>query len=41
MMLQPNALKKAKFEEGKLNCLISSKIFEYLKNKNIPTHFLN
>ena len=36
-----NALKKAKFEgKGKLNCLISSKIFEYLINKNIPTHFL-
>ena len=36
-----NALKKAKFEgKGKLNCLISSKIFEYLINQNIPTHFL-
>ena len=36
-----NALKKAKFEgKGKLNCLISSKIFELLINKNIPTHFL-
>ena len=36
-----NALKKAKFEgKGKLNCLISSKIFEYLINHNIPTHFV-
>ena len=36
-----NALKKAKFEgKGKLNCLISAKIFEHLKNNNIPTHFL-
>ena len=36
-----NALKKAKFEgKGKLNCLISAKIFELLKNNNIPTHFL-
>ena len=36
-----NALKKAKFEgKGKLNCLISSKIFELLINKNIPTHFI-
>ena len=36
-----NALKKAKFEgKGKLNCLISSKIFEFLMNKNIPTHFI-
>ncbi|MDC3019536.1 phosphoribosylaminoimidazolesuccinocarboxamide synthase [Prochlorococcus sp. AH-736-E15] len=36
-----NALKKAKFEgKGKLNCLISARIFEHLKNKNIPTHFL-
>ena len=36
-----NALKKAKFEgKGKLNCLISSKIFELLINKNIPTHYL-
>ena len=36
-----NALKKAKFEgKGKLNCLISTRIFELLKNNNIPTHFL-
>ena len=36
-----NALKKAKFEgKGKLNCLISTRIFEILKNNNIPTHFL-
>ena len=36
-----NALKKEKFEgKGKLNCQISSKIFELLINKNIPTHFL-
>jgi len=36
-----NALKKAKFEgKGKLNCLISARIFELLMNNNIPTHFL-
>ena len=36
-----NSLKKAKFEgKGKLNCLISAKIFELLKKNNIPTHFL-
>ena len=36
-----NALKKAKFEgKGRLNCQISSRIFEHLINKNIPTHFL-
>ena len=36
-----NALKKAKFEgKGKLNCLISAKIFELLLKKNIPCHFL-
>ena len=36
-----NALKKAKFNgKGKLNCLISARIFELLKQKNIPTHFL-
>ena len=36
-----NALKKAKFEgKGKLNCLISSRIFELLDKSNIPTHFL-
>ena len=36
-----NALKKAKFEgKGKLNCLISARIFELLINKNIPCHFL-
>ena len=37
-----NALKKAKFEgKGKLNCLISAKIFELLIKNNIPTHFLD
>ena len=36
-----NALKKAKFEgKGKLNCLISARIFELLRKKKIPTHFL-
>ena len=36
-----NALKKEKFEgKGKLNCLISARIFETLINKNIPTHFI-
>ena len=36
-----NAMKKAKFEgKGKLNCLISAKIFKLLMNNNIPTHFL-
>ena len=36
-----NAEKKAKFEgKGKLNCLISAKIFELLIKNNIPTHFL-
>ena len=36
-----NALKKAKFEgKGKLNCLISARIFEHLVKKNIPTHFI-
>ena len=36
-----NALKKEKFEgKGKLNCLISSRIFEILISKNIPTHFI-
>ena len=36
-----NALKKAKFEgKGKLNCLISAKIFELLRKNNIPTHFI-
>ncbi len=36
-----NALKKAKFEgKGKLNCLISARIFEHLTNNDIPTHFL-
>jgi len=36
-----NALKKEKFEgKGKLNCLISSRIFEILINNNIPTHFI-
>jgi len=36
-----NALKKDKFEgKGKLNCLISAKIFEILIKKSIPTHFI-
>ena len=36
-----NALKTAKFEgKGKLNCLISAKIFEYLIKNDIPTHFI-
>ena len=36
-----NAMKKAKFQgKGKLNCLISAKIFKLLINNNIPTHFL-
>ena len=36
-----NALKKAKFDgKGKLNCLISARIFEHLIKNNIPTHFL-
>ena len=36
-----NSLKKAQFEgKGKLNCLISTKIFELLIKNNIPTHFL-
>ena len=36
-----NALKKAKFEgKGELNCLISSKIFEFLIKNDIPTHYL-
>ena len=36
-----NSLKKAKFEgKGQLNCQISTKIFELLVKKNIPTHFL-
>ena len=36
-----NALKKAQFKgKGELNCLITSKIFEFLHNKGIPTHFI-
>jgi len=36
-----NALKKEKFEgKGKLNCLISARIFEILIKKDIPTHFV-
>ena len=36
-----NSLKKAKFEgKGKLNCQISTRIFELLVKKNIPTHFI-
>ena len=37
-----NALKKAKFEgKGELNCLISSRIFEFLSKNDIPTHYLS
>ena len=36
-----NALKKAEFKgKGRLNCLISSKLFELLEKNNIPTHYL-
>ena len=36
-----NALKKAQFDgKGELNCLISSKIFEFLIKNNIPTHYI-
>ena len=36
-----NSLKKAKFKgKGKLNCLISARIFEHLMKNNIPTHFI-
>ena len=36
-----NSLKKAKFKgKGRLNCLISARIFELLIKKNIPTHFI-
>jgi len=36
-----NALKKERFEgKGKLNCLISARIFEILNKKNISTHFI-
>ena len=36
-----NALKKEKFEgKGKLNCLISARLFEILIKQNIPTHFV-
>jgi len=36
-----NALKKAKFEgKGELNCQISARIFEFLIENNIPTHFI-
>ena len=36
-----NALKKAKFKgKGELNCLITSKIFEFLIKNGIPTHFI-
>ena len=36
-----NALKKEKFEgKGKLNCLISARIFEILIKENIQTHFI-
>ena len=36
-----NALKKEKFEgKGKLNCLISARIFEILTKENVATHFI-
>ena len=36
-----NALKKAQFKgKGELNCLITSKIFEFLHKNDIPTHFI-
>ena len=36
-----NALKKANFKgKGELNCLITSKIFEFLNKNDIPTHFI-
>ncbi len=36
-----NALKKAQFKgKGELNCLITSKIFEFLHKNGIPTHFI-
>ena len=36
-----NAAKKSTFEgKGELNCFISEIIFKYLKNKNIPTHYI-
>ena len=36
-----NALKKEKFKgKGELNCQISSKIFEYLAENDISTHYL-
>ncbi|KGG02739.1 Phosphoribosylaminoimidazole-succinocarboxamide synthase [Prochlorococcus marinus str. MIT 9321] len=36
-----NSLKKSKFEgKGKLNCMISARIFEFLIKHNIPTHFI-
>ncbi len=36
-----NAKKKAKFDgKGELNCQISSKIFEFLVENDIPTHYL-
>ena len=36
-----NASKKARFKgKGELNCMISTRIFEYLDKHNIPTHFI-
>ena len=36
-----NALKKAKFKgKGELNCLITSKIFEFLSENGIQTHYI-
>jgi len=37
-----NAAKKSTFEgKGKLNCFISETIFKYLKNQDVPTHYIN
>ena len=37
-----NALKKAQFKgKGELNCLITSKIFEFLLKNGIPNHFIS
>ena len=36
-----NALKKAQFKgKGELNCLITSKIFKFLFNNGIPSHYI-
>ena len=37
-----NALKKAQFKgKGELNCLITSKIFKFLFDNGIPTHYIS